>query len=159
MAKVQIKEIVNDILTPFLAENGLELYNVEFVKEGRDWFVRVYIDKVWENEEAFVSLEDCEAVSRFLSAKLDEIDPIEQNYYLEVSSPGLDRALIHDRDYQKYKGRTVETSLYQGIDGKKNYEGALVGMEDGCLVIIDAENKIIKLPADLVAKTKLKVVL
>ena len=159
MAKAKIKEIVAGILAPFLAEQGLELYNVEFLKEGKDWFLRVYIDKVWEDAEAYVGTGDCESVSRFLSEKLDEIDPIEQNYYLEVSSPGLDRALIHDRDFIRYKGRIVGISLYQGIDGKKNYEGALVGIEDGHLVITDTENKTIRLPLETVAKTKLKVVL
>lgn len=159
MAKGKIKEIVSDILTPFLAENGLELYNVEFIKESKDWFLRVYIDKAWEVEEAYIGIDDCELVSRYLSSRMDELDPIEQNYYLEVSSPGMDRALIHDRDYIKYKGRQVEISLYQNIDGRKHYEGALVGMEDGAIVIIDAENKTIKLPSEAVAKTKLKVVL
>lgn len=159
MAKVKIKEIVSDILTPFLEENGLELYNVEFVKESKDWFLRVYIDKAWEDEEAYIGTDDCELVSRFLSAKMDELDPIEQNYYLEVSSPGLDRALIHDRDFKKYKGRQVEISLYQNIEGRKHYDGALVGLEGGNLIITDAENKTIMLPIEAVAKTKLKVVL
>jgi len=159
MAKGKIKEIVSDILTPFLAENGLELYNVEFVKESKDWFLRVYIDKAWEGEEAYIGTDDCELVSRYLSAKMDELDPIEQNYYLEVSSPGMDRALIHDRDFQKYKGRQVEISLYQNIEGRKHYDGVLVGLEDASLVITDAENKTIRLPLDAVAKTKLKVVL
>ncbi len=159
MAKGKIKEIVSDILTPFLAENGLELYNVEFVKEGKDWFLRVYIDKAWEDEEAYIGTDDCELVSRFLSAKMDELDPIEQNYYLEVSSPGMDRALINDRDFQKYKGRQVEISLYQNLEGRKHYDGALVGLEDGRVVITDAENKTIRLPLEAVAKTKLKVVL
>ena len=102
MAKKKITEIVEEITAEFLAENGLELYNSEFVKEGKDWFLRLYIDRLTgedtaeaeEENEQYVSTDDCEKVSRYLSDELDRLDPIEQNYYLEVSSPGLDRELI-----------------------------------------------------------------
>lgn len=87
MAKKKIKELVEEISAGFMAENGLEIYNVEFIKEAKDWFLRVYIDKREGSEEEYVSTEDCEKVSRFLSEELDRLDPIEQNYYLEVSSP------------------------------------------------------------------------
>ena len=93
MAKKKIKDIVAEELEDFLKENGYELYNVEFVKEGKDWFLRVYIDKVpaadAPEEENYISTDDCETISRYLSERLDETDPIPQNYYLEVSSPGL----------------------------------------------------------------------
>ncbi|MBR1993470.1 MAG: ribosome maturation factor RimP, partial [Firmicutes bacterium] len=74
------------MMADFLAAEGYELYNIEFVKEGKDWFLRVYVDMA--SGEGYIGTEDCEKVSRFLSEKLDEEDPIEQNYYLEVSSPG-----------------------------------------------------------------------
>ena len=83
MAKKKIKDQVSDILAGYLEENGLELWNVEFVKEARDWFLRVYVDKKPGAEQEYVSIEECENVSRFLSEALDEQDPIEQNYYLE----------------------------------------------------------------------------
>ena len=86
MAKIRIKELVAEELAGFLGENGLELYNVEFIKEGKDWFLRVYIDRT-DDSSGGISTDDCEKVSRYLSARLDELDPIEQNYYLEVSSP------------------------------------------------------------------------
>ena len=135
MAKKKITDVVAELAGDFLAENGYELYNTEFVKEGRDWFLRVYIDKAQaaeaaaeaaeEAEPQYVSTEDCEKVSRFLSEKLDESDPIEQNYYLEVSSPGMDRPLITPEHYARYVGEEVEIRLYKAIDGVKNIQGTL----------------------------------
>ncbi|MEG1584551.1 MAG: ribosome maturation factor RimP, partial [Anaerovorax sp.] len=93
-----------------------------------DWFLRVYIDS--ESEDTGIGTDDCEKVSRFLSGRLDELDPIEQNYYLEVSSPGMDRALLKDSDYEKYAGKMVDITLYKAIDGKKNISGILEGIVD-----------------------------
>ena len=158
MAKIKIKDMAEDLLKDFLPENGLELYNAEFAKEGKDWFLRIYIDKQEGAEEEYVSTDDCELVSRFLSDKLDEEDPIEQNYYLEVSSPGMDRQLIEQRHYDRYRGHLVEVKLYKGIDGKKLYEGELVGLTDGILTIKDENNNEITFSMDQVAKTNLAVV-
>lgn len=158
MAKVKIKDLVEELLNPFLNENGLELYNVEFVKEAKEWFLRVYIDKVEESEEEYISTDDCELVSRFLSEKLDESDPIEQNYYLEISSPGMDRVLIKEKDFIRYTGKQVEVNLYQAIDGKKMLTGELVGIIDENLVIIDEKINRNEIPMSKVAKTKLAVI-
>lgn len=157
MAKVRIKELVAEILAEFLEKNGYELYNVEFIKEGKDWFLRVYIDRTDESAGG-VSTDDCEKVSRFLSARMDELDPIEQNYYLEVSSPGMDRALLKESDYVRFAGRFVDVTLYQGMDGKKAFFGKLVGIQEGNLVIIDEKENRIELPMEKVAKTKLAVI-
>jgi ribosome maturation factor RimP len=157
MAKIRIKELVAELLAEFLEKNGYELYNVEFIKEGKDWFLRVYIDRM-DDSAGGVSTDDCEKVSRFLSARMDELDPIEQNYYLEVSSPGMDRALLKDSDYVRYAGRYVDVTLYQGMDGKKTFFGKLVGIEDSNLVIIDEKENRIELPMEKVAKTKLAVI-
>lgn len=158
MAKVKIKDLVEELLNPFLNENGLELYNVEFVKEAKEWFLRVYIDKVEGSEEEYISTDDCELVSRFLSEKLDESDPIEQNYYLEISSPGMDRVLLKEKDFIRYAGKQVEVNLYQAIDGKKMLTGELVGMIDENLVIIDEKINRKEIPMSKVAKTKLAVI-
>ena len=158
MAKIKIKDMAEDLLKDFLPDNGLELYNAEFTKEGKDWFLRIYIDKQEGAEEEYVSTDDCELVSRFLSEKLDEEDPIEQNYYLEVSSPGMDRQLIEQRHYDRYEGHLVEVKLYKGIDGKKLYEGELVGLTDGIITIKDENNNEITFSLDQVAKTNLAVV-
>ena len=159
MAKKKITEIIEEISAEFLAQNGLELYNSEFVKEGRDWFLRVYIDKTQEAQEAqYVSTDDCEKVSRFLSAELDRIDPIEQNYYLEVSSPGMDRALLRDKDFVRFAGEIVDISLYKAVDGRKAYQGRLVGIEDGKIILTDEQDNRIEFPREQVAKTKLAVI-
>ncbi|MGX8773877.1 MAG: ribosome maturation factor RimP [Bacillota bacterium] len=143
MAKKKITDVVAELAGDFLAENGYELYNTEFVKEGRDWFLRVYIDKApaedakaagpqsdEEAEPQYVSTEDCEKVSRFLSEKLDEADPIEQNYYLEVSSPGMDRPLLRPEHFARYVGEEVEIRLYKAIDGVKNIQGVLESFDE-----------------------------
>ncbi len=156
MAKTNIRTLVAEMSEDFLAEQNLELYNVEFQKEGKDWFLRVYIDKTGE-AAGYISTDDCELVSRFLSEKLDEADPIEQNYYLEVSSPGMDRALITEEHYRRYTGQLVDVKLYTGIDGKKTYQGILKGLDNGILVI-ETDGKTVELPFDKVAKTNLAVI-
>ena len=157
MAKKKITELVEEILSDFLKENGMELYHSEFVKEGKDWFLRVYIDKDG-GENQYVSTDDCETVSRFLSKKLDEEDPISRNYYLEVSSPGMDRILYREKDFARFTGHAVDVSLYKAVDGNKNYSGTLVGLIDGHIVITDEKENTLKFPAEQVAKTRLAVV-
>lgn len=158
MAKKKIKEIIEEISAAFMEENGLELYYVEFVKEGRDWFLRVYIDKLSASAEEYISTDDCEKVSCFLSEELDRLDPIEQNYYLEVSSPGMDRQLLTERHYEKYTGRQVEVKLYEAVDGRKTFEGVLLGLSEGNVVIRDEQDKEWMFPRQQVAKTSLAVV-
>ncbi|MCB6992592.1 ribosome maturation factor RimP [bacterium 210820-DFI.6.37] len=160
MAKKKITEIIEDLLAGFLTENGYELYSSEFVKEGRDWFLRVYVDKVpgEGEEEAYISTDDCEKISRFLSERLDEEDPIPQNYYLEVSSPGMDRALLTEAHYTRFSGRPVEVKLYRPVDGRKQIDGILEGLKDGEVIITDEAGKRWQLPLDQIAKTKLAVV-
>ena len=158
MAKRKITELVSDMVSPFLDENGMELYNIEFVKEGKDWFLRVYIDKKEGQEEEYVSTDDCEAVSRFLSSELDSADPIEQNYYLEVSSPGLDRVLLREKDFIRFTGRTVDVSLYKAFEGKKTYRGILTGFTEDEIIIRDEEEKELRFDKSQVANTRLAVV-
>lgn len=173
MAKKSIKELIEEVLEPFLQENGYELYNVEFVKEVKDWFLRVYIDRE-TSEEHFcdpliaggsetkanlgIGTDDCEKVSRFLSTKLDELDPIEQNYYLEVSSPGMDRVLLKEKDFRRFAGRSVTVHLYKALDGKKNLTGKLIGLEEDQIIISDEQGNVIKVDFKMAAKTKLAVI-
>lgn len=161
MAKKKVKDIVAEMLTDFLAENGLELFNVEFVKEGRDRYLRVYIDKPEnpDGEDEYVNVEECELVSRFLSDKLDEEDPIAENYMLEVSSPGLDRPLIKEDDYRRYAGRPVEVSLYRSVDGRKQFCADLVGLNDGVVSFIDEKNEKFEIPFEQISKINLAVII
>ena len=139
MAKKKITEIAAEMMADFLAVEGYELYNIEFVKEGKDWFLRVYVDMA--SGEGYIGTEDCEKVSRFLSEKLDEEDPIEQNYYLEVSSPGMDRPLLTKAHYERYVGSEVEIRLYKGKDGTKNIQGVLDSIEGETVTVTDHDSE------------------
>ena len=156
MAKKKITEIIEEMLSDFMAQEGYELYNTEFIKEGKDWFLRVYVDKLARDE--YVGTEDCEKVSRYLSAKLDEEDPIEQNYYLEVSSPGMDRPLLKREHYERYVGSEVEIRLYKGKDGTKNIEGVLKSISGEMVTVEDHDGKVWELELSEIAKAKLAVV-
>jgi len=156
MAKKKITEIAAEMMADFLAAEGYELYNIEFVKEGKDWFLRVYVDMA--SGEGYIGTEDCEKVSRFLSEKLDEEDPIEQNYYLEVSSPGMDRPLLTKAHYERYVGSEVEIRLYKGKDGTKNIQGVLDSIEGETVTITDHDNKKWELELAEIAKANLAVI-
>ena len=156
MAWESIKDSVENILKDFLKEKDLSLYKAEFVREGKDRYLRVIIDKPWTGEERYISTDDCELVSRFLSEKLDELDIIPDNYYLEVSSPGLDRALIKEEDYVRFKGRTIEVALYEPYLNKKKHTGKLLELKDDC-ILIEYENEKLSIPVSKVAKAKLKI--
>ena len=156
MAKKKITEIAAVMMAAFLAAEGYELYNIVFVKEGKDWFLRVYVDMA--SGEGYIGTEDCEKVSRFLSEKLDEEDPIEQNYYLEVSSPGMDRPLLTKAHYERYVGSEVEIRLYKGKDGIKNIQGVLDSIEGETVTVTDHDNKKWELELAEIAKANLAVI-
>lgn len=130
--KKNLEATIEEIVTKITDEHGFEMVDVEYVKEAGEYYLRVYIDK-----EEGISLNECELVSRELSPILDEKDPIKENYFLEVSSPGLDRALKKDRDFVRYQGRGVDLKLYKPLNGCKQFEGELVGLtEDNNIKII-----------------------
>ena len=156
MAKKKITEIAAEMMADFLAAEGYELYNIEFVKEGKDWFLRVYVDMA--SGEGYIGTEDCEKVSRFLSEKLDEEDPIEQNYYLEVSSPGMDRPLLTKAHYERYVGSEVEIRLYKGKDGTKNIQGVIDSIEGETITVTDHDNRKWELELAEIAKANLAVI-
>ena len=139
-------------------ENGYELSRSEFVKEGSDWYLRVYVDRLENGGYGYMSSDDCEIISRYLSDKLDEADPIKQNYYLEVSSPGMDRPLITDKDFVRFAGSRVEAKLYEAVNGKKLIEGDLIGLKDGIITIKTDKGEMISLPKEKAAKINLAVV-
>jgi len=150
---VRTVDTVQELVAPTVAELGYELVEVEFVKEAAGWVLTLYIDS-----PEGITLDDCEKVSRYLSKRLDEEDPIAQNYYLEVSSPGMDRPLLKEEHYHRYTGHLVEVRLYKGIDGTKNITGELKGLNDGIVTIIDEKEKTWELPLDAISKTRLAVV-
>ena len=149
MIRKKVEEIVTELAEPIVRRNNFELVDVEFVKEGANRYLRVYIDK-----PGGITIDDCQAVSEELSDKLDAADPIEQAYFLEVSSPGLDRPLKREKDFERYKGETVEVKLFQPVDGKKTFEGELLGLVDNIISIKETSNQIIKFDRDKVAIVK-----
>ena len=134
MNKKQIIEQVEIYLEPILEEFKYELVDVEYVKEGRDYYLRIYIDK-----EGGVNIQDCQITSRAIESVLDEKDFIKEQYILEVSSPGLDRVLKKDREFEKFKGRLVDVKLYNAIDKQKNFTGILDKKDNDKLYITDEE--------------------
>ncbi len=158
MAKKKIQDHISEWMGPFGEENGYELSRTEFVKEGQTWYLRVYVDRLENGVYGYMSSDDCEKISRYLSAKLDEEDPIKQNYYLEVSSPGMDRPLISEKDYERFKGEVIEVKLYEAVEGKKEYTGVLKGLEDGNVTMILDNEKELVFPRDKASKVNLAVI-
>ena len=157
MAKEDISAKVTEMLMPFLEENGLDIYKVEYKKEGPAWVLRVCLDKPADAESEYVSIDDCEKVNVWLSEALDKNDIIDRSYNLEVSSAGLDRELLKDSDYVRFAGRAVEVRTYEQINGSKSHEGILAGKETG-IVTIDTGAGELAIPADKIAKINLAVV-
>ena len=123
MAKVT--ELVAALAAPIAEQNGCTLWDVEYVREAGQWFLRVYIDK-----PEGISINDCEAVSRPLSDALDEADPIEGSYTLEVGSAGAERALKRPSDFQQFLGSPVLVKLYRAREGRKEFAGYLKGYDE-----------------------------
>lgn len=157
MAKEDAVGKVSLLLAPYLEEKDLELYRAEYKKEGKEWVLRVFLDKPAGSESEYVSIEECEDVTRWLSDILDKEDFIDRSYNLEVSSPGLDRELIKESDYERFKGRIVEVKTYEQLNGSKEREGTLLGKEDG-IVKIEEDGNMLEIPADKISKINLAVV-
>lgn len=130
------------LITPIVIEKDLELYHIEYVKESGENFLRIYIDS-----PEGISLEDCEKVSRPVSDLLDIEEPISDSYYLEVSSPGIERILYTDAHLQKYIGNEVQVKLLKLFEGKKQFEGRLENYNSEEITIF-YENNNLNLPKD-----------
>ncbi|MGE7928528.1 ribosome maturation factor RimP [Lysinibacillus xylanilyticus] len=127
----KVPSLVEELAKPIVEELNLELVNVEFVKEGRNWFLRVYVDTL----EGGIDIEQCAQVSERLSLLLDENDPITQNYYLEVSSPGAERPLKKDTDFEKAIGKFIYVKTYEPIKDMKEFQGYLTSYDEHTLVM------------------------
>ena len=131
MSKKEIYEQkTEEILLPIVEKNGFELWDVEYVKEGGNWYLRAYIDK-----PGGINVEDCEVVSRELSDILDEKDYIEDAYVFEVSSPGLGRPLKKEKDFKRSLGEEVEIRTYRAIDRQKEFTGILTAYDENTVTI------------------------
>lgn len=144
---------IRELVDPILASRGLSLWDLEFQKHGPKWLLRIYIDR----EEPGVTLSDCEAVSRDLGAILDVEDVIPHAYTLEVSSPGLDRALSKPEHFVRFAGWRVKIKTYQPMEGQKVFIGKLTGFSGNTVSIEVDGGKIIALPIPDIAKASLEV--
>ncbi|MDO5382434.1 MAG: ribosome maturation factor RimP [Eubacteriales bacterium] len=128
------------LIKPIIEANNLELFDVEYVKEGSDWYLRVYIDK-----EGGVTIDDCQNVSREFNEILDREDYIDDQYIFEVSSPGLMRPLKREKDYAKSIGKLIDVKLYKTVDNKKEYTGILKEYDkDNVVIMVDDKEMIIE---------------
>jgi ribosome maturation factor RimP len=135
MKREQLIENTRELVKPIVDELGYEFYHIEFVKEDNENFLRIYIDS-----PKGISLEDCEKVSRPVSDMLDVKDPIPDSYYLEVSSPGINRYLYTDKHLEKYQGRLILIKLSSSIEGKKAFAGTLINhTEDEVIMKVDEQ--------------------
>lgn len=123
-------KVVRDLVEPFAKELGLDIWDVRFLKEGADWYLRIFIDK-----DGGVSIDDCVDLTHAINGPLDEADPIEQAYFLEVSSPGLERDLVRDEHFEAYIGEKIKIKLIRPADGKREFFGVLDSYEDGNVTI------------------------
>ena len=127
---MKVVEQVRQFAEPIVRELGCSLWDVEYVREGADWFLRLYIDK-----DGGVDIQDCEAVSRAVDPILDEQDPIPDSYHFEVCSAGIERVLKRPSDFQQFLGSQVLVKLYRPKGGTKEFIGTLTGYEDGDVTI------------------------
>ena len=147
----KIEDTIWKMAEPVVLENGLELIDVEYVKEGAEWYLRLFLDK--EGEDG-VDLDDCELISRKLSDLLETADPITQAYRLEVSSPGIERPLKRTKDFQRFKGEKVQIKTFSDVEGKKQFIGIL-GETTEDTVMIEVEVVPIGIPRKKISKANL----
>ena len=146
----KIVDQVENLINPVLAENNMELVDIEYKKEGPNKVLRLYIELL----EGRVSLDECADISRIISAKLDEEDILKDQYVLEISSPGVNRVLKKEKDFIKFIGSEVDVSLYEAIQGFKKFTCILTDYSDGEFTFT-IDDKSIIVPVDKVGKINL----
>lgn len=146
---IDYEKRTEELIMPIIEQNKFELVDVEYVKEGGNYYLRAYIDK-----PGGITVDDCEIVSRALSDELDKYDFIDEAYILEVSSPGLCRPLKKEKDFDRHMGEEVEVKLYRAADGVKEFSGILRGYDARC-VEIETENQIRRIEKSNIAMIRL----
>jgi ribosome maturation factor RimP len=145
----KIEIIVENSILPLIEPLGYELVDVEYQKEGKDWILRLFIDK-----DKGIGLDDCQKVSNIISEELDKIDIIPNSYLLEVSSPGIERPLKKKKDFERFKGCKIHISLFEPREGRKKYEGELLGVENDSIEIKITKGTLM-VPINQIAKARL----
>jgi ribosome maturation factor RimP len=149
--KAEVESAARKVAEPLVSGLGYELVDVEYAKQDGELCLTVYIDRT---DGANVTLDDCETVSRTIDGPIDGIACMTESYNLEVSSPGLDRPLASDRDFEKYKGQLVDVKLYEAADGVKMHSGILGGLADGDIILHDKKGAEHRFPRAKVAQVK-----
>ena len=147
----KIEDAIWTMAEPLVLENGMELIDVEYVKEGAEWYLRLFLDK--EGDEG-IDLDDCELISRKFSDILEEKDPITQAYRLEVSSPGIERPLKRTKDFQRFQGEKVQVKTFSEVEGKKQFIGILQETTEET-VTLDVDGTTIVIPRKQIGKANL----
>ena len=148
----KVTELVAELAAPAVAEQGCTLWDVEYVREAGQWYLRLYLDK-----DGGVDILDCEAISRKVSDLLDEADPIESSYVFEVGSAGLERQLKRPGDFQQFMGSPVLVKTYQPKDGRKEFVGKLAGYDNGAVLLDMGTAEPVRLEKNEVALVRLRV--
>lgn len=148
------EEQIRRLLDPILKSMGLDLWDMEFRKQGPKWLLRVYIDR---EISGGVTLADCEGVSRDLGAALDVEDIVPHAYTLEVSSPGLDRALTKPEHFVRFTGSMIKIKTYQPIDGQKVFRGTLGALDENAVMLKLDSGAVLNIPIDNIARASLEV--
>ncbi|MGP0566384.1 ribosome maturation factor RimP [Nitrospina sp. 32_T5] len=151
MSKGSIPQAVESLVEPVILAQGLELVDVEYRREGRNWILRIYIDK-----PGGVGVEDCKKVSRMVEDMIEVDDIVRTHYILEVSSPGLDRPLKKEKDFRRYLGKKVQITTYAPIGDRRNFKGTLKNFEDGD-VHVDAQGQTFAIPLNNIASARLEI--
>lgn len=152
MKKRDVINLVYKTAEKIADDLNYDLVDVEYVKEFGSYFLKVYIDK-----SGGVTIDDCQKMSEILGDNLDKNDPIKEAYYLEVSSPGLDRPLKSDKDLKRNIDKDVEIKLYKAFEDKKIYEGTLKDFTEDSISILNNEDNIISIPRDIISTVKLTI--
>ena len=153
MGKGSVTESIEELVTPITEENRLELVDVEYKKEGKNWFLRIYIDK-----EGGVTVDDCTRVSREIEDLIDVEEVVPTSYVLEVSSPGLDRPLKKEKDFLRFKGKRAHVTTYTPIHvhEQKNFKGTIRDFQEDIL-FLDIDSQSVEIPKNQIAKAKLEI--
>ena len=147
----KITDVVWELAEPVVREHGCQLWDVEYVREAGQWYLRLYLDK-----DGGVDILDCEAVSRKVSDLLDQADPIEGSYTFEVSSAGAERPLKRPSDFERFLGSPVLVKTYKPKDGRKEFAGTLAGYDNGA-VLLDMGGETVRFEKNETALVRLRV--
>ncbi len=152
MEKQMVEARVEEMLSPFLAKEGLELVAIEYKNENNNLYLRIFIDK-----PGGVGLEDCELVSKHIGAELEGKAIIPHRYFLEVSSPGVERPLYKPEDFLRFRGSAIKLRTIDKIEGGRNFQGELADYSNDLVVLETEDGRLLKIPYSSIEKARLKI--